>query len=54
VTQETSIKRTARIFFKYDFDAVPVTDEDGHMRGIVTMRDALERVFPEIREESKG
>jgi magnesium transporter len=54
VAQETSIKRTARIFFKYDFDAVPVTDEDGHMRGIVTMRDALERVFPEIREESKG
>lgn len=54
VTAETTIKRAARIFFKYDFDAVPVTNEDGRIRGIVTMRDTLESVFPEVREESKG
>jgi len=54
VTPDTGIKRAARIFFKYNFDAIPVTGEDGRMRGIVSMRDTLERVFPEIREESKG
>lgn len=54
VTADTSIKRASRIFFKYDFDAVPVVDEQGRMRGIVTMRDVLEAVVPEVREESKG
>ncbi len=54
VTAETSIKRAARIFFKYNFDAIPVIDEDGTMRGIVSLRDTLEAVFPEVREESKG
>jgi CBS domain-containing protein len=54
VTVETTIKRAARIFFKYDFDAIPVTDEDGRIRGIVALRDTLEAVFPEVREESKG
>jgi CBS domain-containing protein len=54
VTAATTIKRAARIFFKYDFDAVPVTDEAGRIRGIVRMRDTLESVLPEVREESKG
>jgi len=54
VTVETSIKRVAKIFFKYNFQAVPVVDEDQHMVGIVSMKDTLEAVFPEIREESKG
>jgi magnesium transporter len=54
VTTDTSIKRAARVFFKYDFDAIPVIDDEGQMRGIVSMRDTLERVFPEVREESKG
>lgn len=54
VSTDTSIKRAARIFFKYNFDAIPVTDDDGRMRGIVTMHDTLESVFPEVREESKG
>lgn len=54
VTPETTIKRAARIFWKYKFDAIPVTDEEGEMRGIVTMRDTMEAVFPEVREESKG
>ena len=54
VSADTTIKRASRIFFKYNFDAVPVTDEDGRIRGIITMRDTLESVFPEVREESKG
>jgi CBS domain-containing protein/sporulation protein YlmC with PRC-barrel domain len=54
VEPDTSIKKAARIFFKYDFEALPVVDEENRMQGIVTQRDALENVFPEIREESKG
>jgi magnesium transporter len=54
VTADTTIKRAARIFFKYNFDALPVIDESGRIRGIVTLRDTLESVFPEVREESKG
>jgi magnesium transporter len=54
VRAETTIKRAARIFFKYNFDAVPVVDDDGCIRGIVSLRDTLESVFPEVREESKG
>jgi len=54
VSVETSIKRVAKIFFKYNFQAVPVVDEEQRMVGIVSMKDTLEVVFPEIREEAKG
>ncbi len=49
---DTSIKKVARIFFKYNFGAIPVVDEENRIRGIVTLRDTLESVFPEIREEA--
>ena len=51
-TIETNVKRVAKIFFKYNFVALPVVDEDGVMQGIITMRDALETVFPEMKEEA--
>lgn len=51
---DTNIKRVAQTFFKYNFDAVPVVDEERRLQGIVTMRDALEKVFPEMAEESKS
>ena len=54
VTIDASLKRVAQVFFKYKFEAVPVVDEEGHIQGIVTLRDTLEAVFPEVREESKG
>lgn len=54
VSVETSIKRVAKIFFKYNFQAVPVVDTEQRIVGIVSMKDTLEAVFPEIREESKG
>jgi magnesium transporter len=54
VSVDTSIKRVAKIFFKYNFRAVPVVDEEQRVVGIVSMKDTLEAVFPEIREESKG
>jgi magnesium transporter len=51
---DTSIKRVAQIFFKYNFEAIPVIDDDNKVQGIVTLRDTLESVFPEVKEESKG
>jgi magnesium transporter len=54
ITADTSIKRLARLFFKYNFEALPVIDEEQKLQGVVTLRDALERTFPEIREEAEG
>jgi magnesium transporter len=48
---DTSIKRVAQIFFKYNFDAVPVVDEEDRIQGLISLRDALESVFPEMKEE---
>ncbi len=50
---DTDIKDVAEIFYKYDFTVVPVVDKQNKLRGIVTIKDALEAVFPKIREESE-
>ncbi len=54
VNVDTGIKRVAQIFFKYNFQAVPVVDEEQRIVGIISLKDVLEAVFPEVREESKG
>jgi CBS domain-containing protein len=54
VTLETGLRHTGRLFFKYNFDAIPVVDEEGRIQGIVGLRDSLETLFPEVREESGG
>jgi magnesium transporter len=48
---DTRIRRVARLFFKYNFEAIPVVDDDNKLQGIVSFRDALASVFPEIKEE---
>jgi magnesium transporter len=48
-----SIKTVAEIFYKYNFTVVPVVDQYDRIQGIITMKDALESVFPEIREETE-
>jgi CBS domain-containing protein/sporulation protein YlmC with PRC-barrel domain len=53
VRVDTDIKKVAEIFYKYDFSVVPVVDRQNHLQGIITMKDALESVFPEIREETE-
>ncbi len=53
VEVNTHVDIVARIFFKYDFVVVPVVDEDDRIIGIITIKDALEAVFPEIREETE-
>ncbi len=52
VTIDTTIKVAAQVFFKYNFEALPVVDEEQRMLGIITIRDTLESRFPEIVEES--
>lgn len=54
VDVEENIKDVARVFFKYNFTAVPVVDDGNHMLGIISMKDALEAVFPEMKEEIEG
>jgi CBS domain-containing protein/sporulation protein YlmC with PRC-barrel domain len=54
VDVEENIKDVARVFFKYNFTAVPVVDESNHMLGIISMKDALEAVFPEMKEDVEG
>jgi Mg/Co/Ni transporter MgtE len=41
----------AKLFFKYNFEAIPVVDDDNKLEGLVSFRDALASVFPEIKEE---
>jgi len=48
----TKINDVAEIFYKYDFNVVPVVDEKKKILGIITMKDAFEAVFREIREEA--
>jgi len=54
VNVEENVKNVARVFFKYNFSAVPVVDDRNHMLGIISMKDALEAVFPEMKEEAEG
>lgn len=46
----TNIKDVAEIFYKYDFTVVPVVDKQNKIQGIITMKDAFESVFHQIRE----
>ncbi len=48
---DTRIRRVARLFFKYHFEAIPVLDDDQRMQGIVSYRDVLAAFYPEIKEE---
>jgi CBS domain-containing protein len=51
VPLDASIKQVARLFFKYNFEALPVVDDDGKLRGIASLRDTLLSTFPEMRED---
>ncbi len=50
---KTKIKDVAEVFYKYDFTVVPVIDKIGKMQGIITMKDAFESVFHQIRKETE-
>jgi magnesium transporter len=48
---DTRIRRVAKLFFKYNFEAIPVVDDDDTLQGIVSYRDAVASLYPEIKEE---
>ncbi len=50
---KTKIKDVAEVFYKYDFTVVPVIDKLGKIQGIITMKDAFESVFHQIRKETE-
>jgi len=51
VRADTDIRDVAQVFYKYDFTVVPVVDRQNKMHGIITIKDAFEAVFPEMKEE---
>ncbi len=51
---DANIKRVAELFYKYNFVAIPIIDRDGVMQGIITQRDALKSVLPEMNEDAKA
>ncbi len=53
VRVDIHIKDVAEVFYKYDFNIVPVVDKQNKVQGIITMKDAFESVFREIRQETE-
>lgn len=53
VRVDAHVHDVAEIFYKYDFTVVPVVDTQNRVQGIITMKDAFESVFDEIRQEAE-
>jgi magnesium transporter len=53
VRVSTDVETVAQYFSKYDFDLIPVVDRHNKMQGIITMKDAFETVFTEIKETAE-
>jgi len=47
---DDSVKEGAKIFKKYKFLAIPVVDEKNQMKGIITISDGVEAIYPEFGE----
>jgi magnesium transporter len=48
---DTRIRGVAKLFFKYNFEAIPVVDDDDKLQGLVSYRDAVASIYPEMKEE---
>ena len=48
---DTRIRRVTKLFFKYNFEAIPVVDDDDTLQGLVSYRDAVASLYTEIKEE---
>lgn len=51
---DTHIEKTAQLFIKYNFHMLPVVDSHAKMKGIISVRDALEAFSPDIKDEVEG
>ncbi|KPK99544.1 MAG: hypothetical protein AMJ91_07425 [candidate division Zixibacteria bacterium SM23_73_3] len=47
---DDSVEQVAETFRKYKFLTIPVVDEQNRMKGIITLRDGVEAIFPEFGE----
>ncbi|MDD5686871.1 MAG: CBS domain-containing protein [Elusimicrobia bacterium] len=47
----TDVKKVAQMFSKYNFYEIPVIDKQNKIMGIITLKDAFEAVYGEIKEE---
>jgi CBS domain-containing protein/sporulation protein YlmC with PRC-barrel domain len=47
---DESVKEAAEIFKKYKFLAIPIVDDRELMKGIITLSDGVESIFPEFGE----
>ena len=54
VRVDSNIKRMAQLFFKYKFDAIPVVDDEDKLQGFITIGDALDAFFPEVKQAAEG
>jgi magnesium transporter len=48
VQPDEDVKEVEEIFKKYKFMAIPVVDEENHLTGIITLRDAVESKYKEF------
>ncbi len=44
------IHEVTETFKKYKFMALPVVDDENHLKGIITLRDAVDAAFPEFQD----
>jgi magnesium transporter len=51
---DTHIEKIAQLFIKYNFHMLPVVDSHAKMKGIISVRDALEAFSPKIKDEVEG
>ena len=47
VTVNTALEHVANLMAKYDLLTLPVVDDENHLKGIVTIDDALDMIMPE-------
>ncbi|MBU2613963.1 MAG: CBS domain-containing protein [Elusimicrobia bacterium] len=50
---DTNRKKVAVLFVKYNFNVLPVVDKQNKLKGIITIKDALEAAYPEIKEDAE-
>jgi magnesium transporter len=53
VKVNTHIRDVADVFYKYGFGVVPVVDKQNKIQGIITMKDAFEAVFPQMKTKTE-
>lgn len=50
LTLSDDVDEVTQAFKKYKFMAIPVVDQEDHLKGIITLRDAVDAAFPEFQD----